>query len=68
MTTIIFNIRQNSSNANTAYNTLVSAGLNPFFAKNPTQRTAQLTVEVTEGSDQSDLAKSFLFNADFNRA
>ena len=68
MKTIIFNIRQNSSNANTAYNTLVAAGLNPFFAKKPTQRTAQLTVEVAEGSDQSDLAKSFLFNADFNRA
>ena len=68
MKAIIFNIRQNSSNAQSAYNTLVSAGFNSFFAKNPTQRTAQLTVEVAEGSDQSDLAKSFLFNADFNRA
>lgn len=67
MKTIIFNIRQNSSNANTAYNTLVSAGLNPFFAKKPTQRTTRLTVKALD-SEQFELAKSFLFNADFNRA
>jgi hypothetical protein len=67
-TTLKFNITQESSNANAAYQALKDEGLNPVFSPSQHLRSKYLSVEVGFGSKKHTLAKSFLFNADFNKS
>lgn len=65
-TTIQFNISIKSNNSSTSYEALQRAGLNPVFSKNQFSNVPKLQVEVLKGSEDHEIAKSFLFDENFN--